>query len=455
MSDLYLLLTALAILISLFISYRRTRDPLSPLMIFAPMLGYAFCFHVYVVISHPKFSSFLPNTANVEFVLSVHLLSITAFCAGICYYRRSPTDQQQFQILDREASARVRSRFLELGIILGTMACVSFWWMIFSVGGPLKLLYQSKPSFGHNPGYLGEMPMLAFPALFLMAAAWQGQRLNFQRLMLAIYVASTQISMSIIGKRRGTIFITVASLAAFWHIVKNQKPNWKAMIAGVCALGLVLLYIAANRSSGTLLDFGEGSTQRLATTLMHAGDLEGGDEFISAAGVILTSDRFQNHYWGKRFFVTLFIRPIPSFIWPSKWTFFGLNALRTQPGGGGMSKNLWMEAVGYETTGGSATGFLADAFLEWSWGGIIACYCLGRGFGWLWKKWVSRGGVWTVIYAEAMILSIFLPSQSLGAWLYRFLLLSIPTMFAFKLLRVRKTRTIAPSNQPPLRMQSF
>ncbi len=454
MIDLYLLLTALTILGSLFASYRRTRDPMSPLVVFAPMLFYAYVFHSYAVISHPNFKSFLPNPSDVEFVLTVNLLCILGFCMGVCHYRRSSTDQKRFQILEQETSSAVRYRFFQLGMLLGTMAFVSFWYMVMSMGGPLKMLYLAKPAFGKHSGYLGEMPMLTFPALFLLAAAWQGKRLTLSRLICVIYVASTQVSTAIIGKRRGTIFITVATLAAFWYVVKNKKPNWKVMISGVCALGLVLLYVAANRSSNSLLNIGESATDRLVATL-SASDLTGGDEFISAAGVIITSDRFDFHYMGKRFLVTLFIRPIPSFIWPSKWEFFGMRDLKYRPGGGGMDRELWLEAVGYRATSGSATGFAADAFLEWSWGCFIACYILGRGFGWLWKKWVSVGGVWTVLYAEAMILSVFLPSQSLSAWLYRFLLLSIPTAIVFSVLRVSRPRATTLSNQSPIPMQPF
>ena len=418
------------------------------------MLFYVYAYHTYVVISHPNISNFLPNSSDIEFVLLVNLLSILGFCLGICHYRRSGTDQQRFQILEQETTTAVRRRFFRLGILLGTMAFASFWYMVFSAGGPVKLYLQSKPSFGRHSGYLGEMPMLTFPALFLLAAAWQGRRFTFARFMIAFYVASTQISFSIIGKRRGTIFLTAAVLAAFWYVVRNKKPNWKAMIGGTCALGLVLLYVAANRSSNALTSIGEGNNDRLANTLT-VNELTAGDEFISSAGVILTSHHFQNHYWGKRILVIILIRPIPSFIWEGKWEFFGLQNLKYQPGGGGMQRSQWMDAVGFRTTSGSATGFVADAYLEWSWGGVIACYFLGRGFGWLWKQWVSKGGVWTVIYAESMILSVFLPSQSLGAWLYRFLLLSIPTALIFRFIGVSKRRMISTLNQPPIPMKSF
>lgn len=454
MTEIYLLLTGLVIVSSLIASYQRTRDPMSPLVVFAPMLFYVYVFHAYAVISNPQFSSFLPNIADLEFVLLVNLFSILGFCLGICHYRRGANDQQRFQILDRDTSPGVRRRFFQLAILLGVMASLSFWYMVFTAGGPVELFRQAKPSFGRHSGYIGEMPMLAFPAIFLLAAAWQGRRLTFPRFLIAFLVASTQIAQCVIGKRRGTIFLTAAVLAAFWYVVKNKKPNWKAIVAGTCALGLVLLYVAANRSANALTNISDGNTERLANVLT-VSTLTAGDEFISSSGIILTSHRFQNHHWGKRIFATIFVRPIPSFLWERKWEFFGLERLKYQPGGGGMKRSEWLEAVGFRSLSGSATGFAADAFLEWSWGGAIACYVLGRSFGWLWKQWVSKGGAWTVVYAEAMALSVFLPSQSLGAWLYRFMLLSVPTLLIFRAIGANKRRTVASRNQPPIPMQSF
>jgi hypothetical protein len=57
-SDVYLLLTALVILGSLAVSFRRTRDPMSPLVIFAPMLFYVYVYHPYMILARGEVSLF-------------------------------------------------------------------------------------------------------------------------------------------------------------------------------------------------------------------------------------------------------------------------------------------------------------------------------------------------------------------------------------------------------------
>lgn len=456
MSDLYLILTAIVILGSLLRSYRRTGDPLSPLFAFAPMLFYVYVYHPYVVIAGGELSRIFPKieTQDLEYVLLVNLVSLVAFCTGASSHRRSAGDDRRFQILDQDVSSQSRQRFFNLSVILGTMAGVSFWYLAFQSGGPVKLWNDNKPHFSGASGYIGEMPMLTYPAILLLAAAWQGRRLSLGRLLFALGIASPQISWAILGKRRGTIFLIAAALAAFWYLVKNKRPNWKIVIGGVGMLGLFLLFVAANRSSGAVFNLGGESQSRLGMTLT-GNNLSVGDEFVSSVALVLTSDYHSHHYWGKRFLVMFCVRPIPSFLWPSKWKDVGLAGLQTEPGLGGMGPSLWSEAVGSVPAGGTAGGFVGDAFLEWGWGGVLACYGLGFGFSWLWKRWASRQGVWTLIYIEAMILSIFLPSQSLGAWAYRFALLAVPTAIVFRFLKPQRTTRLATSNQPPIPMQTF
>ncbi len=454
MNEFYLMLTGGVILGSLLWSYRRTRDPMSPLITFAPMLFYVYVYHPFVIMGSEGLNRFFPDPEDIEYALLVNLVSITAFCGGASYQRAKSGDIRRFQILEQDVSPRVRQRFFNLSVILGTMSFVSFWWLVFQSGGPMLMLKHPKPFFASASGYIGEMPMLTFPAIMLLAAAWQGRRLSLGRFLFALYIASPQISWAILGKRRGTIFLIAAALAAFWYLVRNKRPNWKVILGGVGILGLLLLFVTVNRRHGNSMNFGGNSQSRLSDAL-SGNTLKEGDEFVSATGMVLTSAYFNHHYWGKRFFAIFFIRPIPSFLWESKWKDFGLIGLQTAPGLGGMSIIQWRQVVGFEPTSGNAGGFVADAYLEWSWGGALACYALGFGFSWLWKRWVTRGGVWTVLYVEAMILTVFLPSQSLGAWGYRFALLAVPTALVFRYLLPKKSRGPFASSPSPLSIQTF
>ena len=454
MIEIYLLLTACVILGSMAVSYRRTRDPLSPLITFTPMLLYVYAFHPFVIHSNPQFISFFPHPEDREFVFIVNLISVAAFCAGASYFRHSSSDNQSFQILDLDASMRVRRNFFQLSLVLGVMASLSFWWMVYQSGGPLKLLRQNKPFMVSASGYIGEMPMLTYPAVLLLAAAWQGRQLNLGRVLMALLIASPQLSWAIIGKRRGTIFLIGATLAAFWYLVRNKKPNWKMIVGGVGMLGLLLLFVAAHRSQGLLEALGADSQSNLTDTLAGSR-LTAGDEFVSSSATILASRHNNHHYWGLRFFAMFVVRPIPSFLWESKWDDLGVGFMKSQAGQAGMTETQWDLAVGFNPLMGSAGGFVSDAYLEWAWGGPVACFVLGFGFSWLWKQWVTHGGVWTVIYVEAMILTVYLPSQSLGAWAYRFALIAVPTAFVFWLFAPNRRRKRSRLPPPPIPVQTF
>ncbi len=449
MFDVYLLLTAIVIIGALLVSFRRTRDPLSPLVTFSPMLFYVYVYHPYVINSGGELSRFFPRPEDIEFILLISLVSIFAFCAGASHFQRSAGDDQRIQILDFDISERVRHRFFVLSMILGTMAFLSFWWLVSRSGGALRMFNKPKPFFVSASGYLGEMPMLTYPAMLLLAAAWQGRRLNAGRLLTALYIASPQISWAIIGKRRGTIFLIAATMAAFWYLVKNKKPNWKVILGGVGILGLFLLFVVAHRKASLQSNLG------LDATLLGTHRLTAGDEFVAAGATILASEKYHHHFWGVRALAIFCVRPIPSFFWSTKWKDLGLDWMETQPGLCGLTTLQWQEAVGFNPAMGTAGGFVADAYLEWAWGGAVACYALGFGFSWLWKKWVTCRGVWTLIYVEAMILTVYLPSQSLGAWAYRFALLVVPTAVVFHLLIPKKTLRSRESTHSPLPVKTF
>ncbi len=450
MIELYLLMTAIVILGTLLASYNRTGDPLSPLVIFAPMLMYVYVYHPYVVNENGSLGRLFNDVRKLDFALLVSLLGVTAFCLGAGHYGRPKGADQRFVLLEQDAGPRQRRQFLMLSLLTGTVSFVAMAWQIHSTGGLVYMLSQAKPFFSKTTGYIGELPMLTFPAMLLLAVAWQGQRLTFGKLLIALYIASPQITWAIIGKRRGTIFLVAVSLASFWYLVRNKRPSWRLVITGLGVLGFVLLFISANRAkmaytSGMDVDFS------IMGRTLSGERVNPGDEFVAASATIISSDDHRAHYWGLRFFAMFVVRPIPRFIWPTKWDDLGLGWMVTSPGKNGLTSSEWVESVGFEPTKGNAPGFVADLFLEWSWGGVIACYLLGLLFSWLWRQWLKHGGVWAAIYVEAIILSIYLPTQSLGAWAYRFALLAVPTYVIFKFIkRGKRTGRARPPVTAPL-----
>ena len=196
-------------------------------------------------------------------------------------------------------------------------------------------------------------------------------------------------------------------------------------------LGGLMLFLVSNRRNiylGSDLDFDrQAFVDRLVVR-----DGSSGQEFIYSSGLILTAERLDRFYWGRRYFGILFVRPIPRQVWPTKYEDLGLGWMVNQPGTGGFSDWEWLGAVGFRPLRGSAGGFVADMFLEFWWFGVIVCYLIGRLYGYCWTRSVRSGQFWTLVYVELLALSVYLPAQSVQAWLYRALLLTVPTGILWK-----------------------
>jgi hypothetical protein len=89
-------------------------------------------------------------------------------------------------------------------------------------------------------------------------------------------------------------------------------------------------------------------------------------------------------------------------------------------------------AVGSSPVAGASTGSIADAYVEFWWGALLLFYIVGRTFAFAWRKHRLEGGLWTIILIEMLIPSVYLPSQSLSAWLHRVLIMVVVTVVAWK-----------------------
>jgi hypothetical protein len=252
-----------------------------------------------------------------------------------------------------------------------------------------------------------------------------------------------QIVMATLGGRRGPMFLVACSFFASWCIIHQRRPQAKTVLAGLGAVGCLMLLLQGNR--GDLFRPWEGEfDSTYISQFWKSPELTYGDEYVVACATIVTSSENMHHYWGARYFATFFVRPIPSFLWSTKYEDIGLGWMRTNPGKSGIPTSEWHDSVGFEPAGGSAGGFVSDLFLEFSWGCIVVCFLLGLVISTAWKRWVTRGELWTLLYFEIMILSVYLIVQSLGAWLYRVVLVVVLTTVFWK-WNVGRKRMLRPT----------
>ena len=118
----------------------------------------------------------------------------------------------------------------------------------------------------------------------------------------------------------------------------------------------------------------------------------------------------------------------------------------------GIPDREWWRMLGWIPARGSACGFIADFYTEFSGGAVLGCLLLGMFYGRLWRNATLRGGFWTVLYIVAAALSIYVPTQSVSAFAYRFLFISVLTFAAWRIaIKPRQNRHYAQSpRQSPI-----
>ncbi len=252
MAEVLVIATGFVIVAAAIMSYQRTRDPLSAMVIFSPMLLYFYVYHALVVLQNPA----LPELIGVKDVFTttavVNLLGVSAFCAGCALAKRSRrrTGKSLSDVGDRFTN-RGRGQVYLIAMSLGIVSVCVFWFLVWRSGGFARVFMSGGKPFlsGVGSGYVGELPMLSYPAMLLMAVARQGRRFRTQDFVAYVFCASPQIIWATLGGRRGPMFLLIMTLAASWMIVRSKQPKLSAVLAGLLSVGLVVLFLAASRQS--------------------------------------------------------------------------------------------------------------------------------------------------------------------------------------------------------------
>lgn len=437
---LFYLLIGLAMLMlfgAMSYAYTTTHDALHPLIYLSPLFVYAYIFKPlslgYVGVLESYF-----DPSQLMYVQIVNTLGLAAFCLGAMRHAhlvtgiRVPAPIARAE-LEKLLTPAVRQRVREIAWVMGGLAVATYWVMIFSVGG-LGVAYGSaKGGVSATSGYVGEMPMLCLSAIGLLYFAWTGQRVTIMRLLTLLLVASPLIVHGLLGARRGPTFMVMAALLIGGYLVSPKRPRLATVFATVFLLGILLLFLVNNRQR---IFIGGAALDEWADAPAQASgnNINSGEDWIFSSGMMLASDDSSTHYWGGRLLANLFIRPIPRQVWPDKYQDIGLGWMENQDEMAGMADNEWLNAVGWLPQRGAAAGFIADLYLEFSYLGFVFCYGFGWLYSYLWRRSVIDRGGWSILYLFAAILSIYVPTQSISAWLYRFVFLSVPTMTLWHIL---------------------
>jgi hypothetical protein len=408
------------------LAYGRSRDALHPMVILGPFLIYVFVVRPVLLTASGQLDVYL-STGQMVFAQTLFTLGMVLLCVGLLHGIPRRPGRIRF-----EADARTRQRLVYVACFLGTLAVLTYSLQLTLSGGLFAVYSRRKGTLTSvGSGWIDELVNLSIPAAALLLLARQGQRRRGRYLVLALFFASPLLIHGFLGARRGPTFIILSTFLVAWYIGTRQRISLWKVTSRFALIGMLLLFLVSQRQSiylGSDFSIGAGDLWNVVVP----ADVTNADDTVFAYGSVNVYNATGTHYWGLRYAATYLVRPIPRQLWPTKYEDLGLGWMVTQRDVSGIADAQWQEILGWIPVRGSAVGFVGDLFLEFSWLGLLGCLALGRFFGWLWTRARMRGRLWTLLYIEAIALSVYVATQSVSAIFHRFLFLALPTWLLWR-----------------------
>jgi hypothetical protein len=429
MLELFIFLTAIVVVIGAVWGMFGANDPFHPLTYLMTMIGF---FYVYVPISLQREGALLRyfSIDDVTYIQGLSLACVIALALG-CYHgsggvRRDP---ERVDVFSFTATSLDRQALLRCGILLGIIGIMAYVYQISNVGGFIQAYNNPKGGGWASSGYIRDLDFLLVPAIVcIYLAGGQTEEERGLPLRYWLLVGSFSVPVLIHGllsSRRGPTFLGIAALVGGWYLARRSRPSRIKAIAGGVAVGVLLLALVAFRGqiylgSAFLLGGGPATTEVVERSLEYGDRTDMSNEYLHGMYVALNARDHAGHYWGRRYLTQIFVRPIPSSIWPTKYRDVGMEALTLNSG------LLQTDDISEHPMAvkGSAPGFAASAYVEWGWGAPVFVFLLGYLYAYMWRQSLVQGGIWTVFYVILMSVSVFFIAQSFYASFFRLLLMS-------------------------------
>jgi oligosaccharide repeat unit polymerase len=433
----------------MLLAYIRTRDTFHPLMFLGPMLIYIYAFRPGTYFYQDLLRTYFPDESRLAWAQLVQFASTTAFCIGCLWVRVPP---QAGHLLNKPFNINplAQKRLERASYVMAAVGLVAYFYSLSTLGGFIESYSRAKGggAAGGMSGYVTSAPLLTILATILYLLSQRGRKMSMKMALVVALFVSPHLIQGLLGGSRGAFFLAIVTVFVGWYLARAQRPAFRTVLSGMIVLGTIMLLLHVYRRQiyiGSEFEFDAVPLQEVIVP----SKLAISDPTTYSWALILTSDHNSIHYWGLRYATQLFVRPIPRQFWPTKYDDVGMGWMVTRPGSAGIMPSAWQRGAGWVPEAGSSSGFIPDLFLEFGWGGLVACFFLGYFYAWLWKKAVTAHGIWVMIYFEACVVSVYLPTQGLiSAWFYRFLYLATTTLLVWQLM-LRHQRRLAPVRPRP------
>ena len=429
---LLFLLTSGFVLLSMAIAYARSRDPLHPLIYIGPMLLYVYVARPWLLYVTGQLQVWFPDSEKLLFSQFLYSIGTGLFCLGALWggrgHKRHRLDSLKFTVSDR-----VGRNMSWIGCILGTVSVCAYCYAVFSSGGFAEVYGSSKAYVSAGSGWINELVNLSIPSVAFLLLSWQGKSRHWQRFALALTCCSPLLVHGLLGARRGPTFMILSAMLVSWYLATSKRVSVFKVLTRFGAIGLLVIVLMSHRTDiylGSDFEFDFAKVmENLAPSKVNEAD-----DTVFQYGFVNGIREHERYLWGVRYFADYFVRPIPRQIWPTKYADIGLGWMVNQSDIAGLTNDEWRDVLGWVPTRGSAAGFVADLFFEFSYFGLIGCWLFGWFFGVMWRRAHVHRGLSILLYIELAALSIYVPTQSVSAVLYRFLFMLLFTWLIWWLL---------------------
>lgn len=417
--------TCVVVLISMAIAYARSRDPLHPLMFVGPMMLYVYVARPARLYANGQLEEWIPEADHLIFAQSLFGAGIALFCLGALWGSRG-RQLRNVGSLKFDVPERVRQRMFRLGCVFGTVSIAAYSFAVMRSGGFVEVYSRSKARISAGSGWINELVNLSIPAVAFLVLSWQGQRRHRGQLLLALVSASPLLLHGLLGARRGPTFMILSALLVSWYLASRKRVSVFKVMTRFGLIAVLAMFLVSHRQDihlGSELEFD------LAKLLENIAPstVDESDDTVFHYGFVNGIREWDQYLWGVRYFATYVVRPIPRQIWPTKYDDLGLGWMVRQSDFAGLTEDQWKEALGWTPVRGSAAGFTADLFFEFSYFGLIGCLALGWFFGAMWRRAHIHRGLAVLLYIQVAALSVYVPTQSVSAVFHRFLFMLLFT----------------------------
>ncbi len=415
-----LLLAGMIALGGAVIALDGSRDVFHPLVFIGPMLAFLYAWMPWKLMSGGGLSQYLDED-QLLFVQRLFLLGVLAFvaaCLAAGVRSAAAPSARHGRARTLLTTPEAARRLLAGGSVAGAIGLLCWAITIINVGGFVNAYSTSYAGGWDDSGYVRDGSLLLLTGILLAVTALSMGAPRLWSLGVITVYSLPWLSQALLMARRGPTFAYVLIVTMGWYFNRKKRPPILAMaLLGAC-LGWLVLFLVTNRGAIYL-----GSSFDVQTDVSEIVEKpDTGNEYIYGSGTVLASERRDHYFWMRRYLAQLMVRPIPSAIWPTKYEDFGVPELLHNAGTG----EGFGDALGWVGAAGSAPGIVADLWVELWWLSVPAMALLGYGYGWAWRRAVSRGGPWTSQYVILSALSIYLVMQTMEAVIFRTILLSVP-----------------------------